>query len=420
MLAVDVEKELGAFKLAVRFEAAGGVTALFGPSGAGKTTVVNMIAGLLQPDRGSIVLGDKVLFDAAAGINVPPHRRHIGYVFQEDRLFPHLSVRQNLDYGRRMSGRPRDPDDFARIVALLDIGHLLERRPRLLSGGERQRVAVGRALLMRPGLLLLDEPLASLDAGRKREILPYLVRLRDDARVPMVYVSHTAAELRRIATKVVRLDAGRVVAAGGLELLDQARRRRAGLGDAAMRQQSADLVPSVQLVLCNSSASDYHPGIPASRDRFFRIGKTLWAAGSVREASVDALPYWRLHCWLWPQRGRPVPSPPAQTTPFASSSITVTGLPRPSPICPGPKAIPILDAMKAATTRPHGISFSYTGSGDSAVLTKIDDVQNQGGGAGKKNWQYWVNGTYGDRSFAVFELQAQDTIVWRFTTEQGK
>ena len=174
------------------------------------------------PDRGSIVLGDTVLFDAAAGINVPPHRRHIGYVFQEDRLFPHLSVRQNLDYGRRMSGRPRDPDDFARIVALLDIGHLLERRPRLLSGGERQRVAVGRALLMRPGLLLLDEPLASLDAGRKREILPYLVRLRDDARVPMVYVSHTAAELRRIATKVVRLDAGRVVASGGLELLDEA------------------------------------------------------------------------------------------------------------------------------------------------------------------------------------------------------
>jgi len=221
VLAVDVEKELGTFKLAVRLEAAGGVTALFGPSGAGKTTVVNMIAGLLQPDRGSIVLGDKVLFDAAAGINVPPHRRHIGYVFQEDRLFPHLSVRQNLDYGRRMSGRPRDPDDFARIIALLDIGHLLERRPRLLSGGERQRVAVGRALLMRPGLLLLDEPLASLDAGRKREILPYLVRLRDDARVPMVYVSHTAAELRRIATKVVRLDAGRVVAAGGLELLDR-------------------------------------------------------------------------------------------------------------------------------------------------------------------------------------------------------
>ena len=221
MLAVDVEKQLGAFNLAARFEAAGGVTALFGPSGAGKTSVINMIAGLLTPDRGSIVLGDKVLFDDAAAINLPPHRRQIGYVFQEDRLFPHLSVRQNLDYGRRMSGHPRNPDDFARIVALLDIGHLLDRRPRLLSGGERQRVAVGRALLMRPRLLLLDEPLASLDAGRKREILPYLVRLRDDAGVPMVYVSHTAAELRRIATKVVRLDSGRVIALGGLELLDQ-------------------------------------------------------------------------------------------------------------------------------------------------------------------------------------------------------
>lgn len=222
VLAVEVEKQLGAFKLAARFEAAGGVTALFGPSGAGKTTVVNMIAGLMPPDRGSIALDDKVLFDAAAGINLPPHRRHIGYVFQEGRLFPHLSVRQNLDYGRRMSGRPRDAADFERVVALLDISHLLERRPRLLSGGERQRVAVGRALLMRPRLLLLDEPLASLDAGHKREILPYFVRLRDEARVPMVYVSHTAAELRRIATKVVRLDAGRVVASGGFELLDQA------------------------------------------------------------------------------------------------------------------------------------------------------------------------------------------------------
>jgi len=222
VLAVDVEKKLGAFKLVTRFEAAAGVTALFGPSGAGKTTVVNMIAGLLAPDRGSIVLDNSVLFDAAARINVPPHRRSIGYVFQEGRLFPHLSVRQNLDYGRRMSNRPRDADQFARIAGLLDINHLLDRRPRLLSGGERQRVAIGRALLMHPRLLLLDEPLASLDAGHKREILPYLVRLRDEAGVPMIYVSHTAAELRQIATKVVRLDAGRVVAIGGLELLQDA------------------------------------------------------------------------------------------------------------------------------------------------------------------------------------------------------
>jgi molybdate transport system ATP-binding protein len=163
-----------------------------------------------------------VLFDAARGINVPPHRRRIGYVFQEGRLFPHLSVRQNLDYGRRMSGRPREASEFDRIVALLAIGHLLDRRPRMLSGGERQRVAVGRALLMGPRLLLLDEPLASLDVAHKREILPYLVRLRDDAGIPMVYVSHTATEVRRIATTVVRLNAGKVVAAGGLELLNDA------------------------------------------------------------------------------------------------------------------------------------------------------------------------------------------------------
>jgi molybdate transport system ATP-binding protein len=222
VLAVDVEKQLGALKLGVRFDATRGVTALFGPSGAGKTSVVNMIAGLLTPDRGAIVIDDTVLFDAARGIDVAPHRRRIGYVFQEGRLFPHLSIRQNLDYGRRMSGRPRQAKEFERIVALLDIGHLLDRRPRMLSGGERQRVAVGRALLMRPRLLLLDEPLASLDAAHKREILPYLVRLRDDAGIPMVYVSHTVAEVRRIATTVVRLDAGKVVAAGGLDLLKDA------------------------------------------------------------------------------------------------------------------------------------------------------------------------------------------------------
>jgi molybdate transport system ATP-binding protein len=222
VLAVDVEKKLGAFKLAVRFEATGGVTALFGPSGSGKTSVVNMIAGPLTPDGGSIALNGTTLFDSAAGINLPPHRRHIGYVFQEGRLFPHLSVRQNIDYGRRMSRHPRDAEQFARIVKLLDIGHLLDRRPRLLSGGERQRVAIGRALLMRPRLLLLDEPLASLDSGHKHEILPYLARLRDEAAVPMVYVSHTASEVRQIATTIVRIEAGRVTASGGLELLDAA------------------------------------------------------------------------------------------------------------------------------------------------------------------------------------------------------
>ena len=164
-----------------KFESEGGATGLFGPSGAGKTSVINMIAGLLKPDRGRIALDDEVLFDSAARIDVPAWRRRIGYVFQEGRLFPHLTVQHNLDYGRWMGGHAADAAAFAHVVELLDIGHLLDRRPGKLSGGERQRVAVGRALLMRPRLLLLDEPLASLDAARKREILPYLERLRDEA-----------------------------------------------------------------------------------------------------------------------------------------------------------------------------------------------------------------------------------------------
>jgi molybdate transport system ATP-binding protein len=222
MLSIDVDKRLGDFGMSARFEAAAGVTAVFGPSGSGKTTLVNMIAGLVAPDRGRIVLGDMTLFDSERGINVPTHRRRIGYVFQEGRLFPHLTVGANLDYGRRMNGLAHDDAEMARTVQLLDIAHLVDRRPGKLSGGERQRVAVGRALLMRPRLLLLDEPLASLDVARKREILPYLVRLRDEVGVPMVYVSHQPGEVRRVATSVVRLDAGRVVAAGGIELLDGA------------------------------------------------------------------------------------------------------------------------------------------------------------------------------------------------------
>jgi molybdate transport system ATP-binding protein len=220
MLAVDVEKKLGSVQIAVRFATTGSATALFGPSGAGKTSVVNMIAGLLKPDRGRIALGDTVLFDSAARIDVPAHRRRIGYVFQEGRLFPHMTVAQNLDYGRRMSGLPADDTERERIVALLNIGGLLTRRPGHLSGGERQRVAFGRALLMKPRLLLLDEPLASLDRARKLEILPYLARLRDEAGVPMIYVSHQAGEIVKLASQVVRIEDGRVLASGGLELLD--------------------------------------------------------------------------------------------------------------------------------------------------------------------------------------------------------
>ncbi len=219
MLLVDVEKRLGDFAIAAKFEAADGATALFGPSGAGKTSIVNMIAGLIRPDRGRIVSAGQTMFDSATGQDEPPHRRRFGYVFQDGRLFPHMSVAANLDYGRRMRGLTRDGGDFGRIVDLLDIGHLLKRRPGKLSGGERQRVAIGRALLMRPELLLLDEPLASLDGARKHEILPYLLRLRDEMAVPMVYVSHHPGELRHIATTIVRVEAGRVTGTGGPELL---------------------------------------------------------------------------------------------------------------------------------------------------------------------------------------------------------
>ena len=209
MLSVDVQKRLGEIEIAAKFQVTGGATALFGPSGAGKTSIINMIAGLLKPDRGRIALDDTVLFDGDKRINVPAHRRRIGYVFQEGRLFPHMSVAQNLDYGRWASGLKRDEAERERVIALVNIGALLTRRPGKLSGGERQRVALGRALLMKPRLLLLDEPLASLDRARKLEILPYLARLRDEAGVPMIYVSHQMVEIQRLCSQVVRVEDGR-------------------------------------------------------------------------------------------------------------------------------------------------------------------------------------------------------------------
>ncbi len=219
MLTVEVEKRLGEFSVNAGFASEAGATVLFGASGSGKTSIINMIAGLLAPDRGRVALDGDVLFDDSARVNVPVWRRRVGYVFQDGRLFPHMSVRHNLDYGRWMGGHAAEPAAFAHAIDLLDIGHLLERRPGKLSGGERQRVAVGRALLMRPRLLLLDEPLASLDQARKQEILPYFERLRDEAKVPIIYVSHDAAEVKRIATRVVRIEDGKVVAIGGIELL---------------------------------------------------------------------------------------------------------------------------------------------------------------------------------------------------------
>jgi len=222
MLRVDVAKQLGEFSIEASFSSEGRVTGLFGASGAGKTSLINMIAGLLRPDRGSIVIDGETMDDTAAQLHVPAHRRRIGYVFQDARLFPHLDVRQNLDYGRRMNRLADDPTQRKRVIDLLDIGGLLDRRPGQLSGGERQRVTFGRALLSKPRLLLLDEPLGSLDEGRKVEILPYLMRLRDEARIPMVYVSHDVAELRQLATRIVMLRRGRVAAFGDVKVLPEA------------------------------------------------------------------------------------------------------------------------------------------------------------------------------------------------------
>lgn len=215
-LSVAVEHELGAFRLDAHFSCGEGVVALFGQSGSGKTTLINSIAGLVRPRKGRITLDDEVLFDAERGIHVPARKRRFGYVFQEGRLFPHLSVRQNLTYAR-LFGAEMTSDGFAHIIGLLGLQELLDRRPSGLSGGERQRVAIGRALLASPRMLLLDEPLASLDARRRDEIMQYLELLRDEVQIPIIYVSHSVEEVVRLAATVVLLSAGAVAAVGSVE-----------------------------------------------------------------------------------------------------------------------------------------------------------------------------------------------------------
>lgn len=205
MLHVDIRHGFGEFTLDAAFIAGPGLTALVGPSGAGKSTVLAAVAGLLHPDDGTILLGDQVL--SGPGVFVPAHKRRFGVVFQDARLFPHLTVAQNLRYGARFAGVQADLPEMA---GMLGIAHLMARRPRDLSGGERQRVALGRALLASPRMLLMDEPLAALDTARKAEILPLLERIRDMG-TPILYVTHSEAEVARLATNVVRMDAGRVV-----------------------------------------------------------------------------------------------------------------------------------------------------------------------------------------------------------------
>jgi len=232
MLRVEIRKRRGEFTLDAAFHApTPGVTALFGRSGCGKSTLISLIAGLLAPDAGRVVLDDEVLFDSQRHLSVDARLRRIGVVFQDARLFPHLSVRGNLDYGARRVARqvPR-PVVFDDVLGLLGLAALIDRRPHQLSGGEKQRVALGRALLSQPRLLLLDEPLASLDLARREEVLPYLEKLRDAFAIPIVYVSHQFDEVLRLATRVVLLHEGRTVADGDIATVSRDPQLRAIVG----------------------------------------------------------------------------------------------------------------------------------------------------------------------------------------------
>jgi molybdate transport system ATP-binding protein len=267
-LQVDIRRRLGAFSLDATFETSGRLTALFGPSGSGKTSLVNLIGGLLRPDEGRIIADGRVLADSAARIFLPKHRRRIGYVFQDARLFPHMTVGQNLRYGRFFTPAAERYGDMDGVVQLLGIGHLLDRRPGLLSGGEKQRVAIGRALLASPRLILMDEPLASLDDRRKAEIMPYIERLRDETRIPIVYVSHSVAEVARLATDIVVLDEGKVAASGPtseiLQRLDLLPEEERGEGGAVLEMQVA------------------------GRNEAFGMSTLISPAGEIQVAGLDA------------------------------------------------------------------------------------------------------------------------------------
>ena len=212
MLHVDIEHQLGEFSLDIHVQFEPGLTALFGPSGAGKTSLIHAVAGILNPRVGRIVLGERVLLDTEKGIRIPTHLRQLAYIFQDPRLFPHMTVLENLRYGQRFLGARQALGSLDETVEILGIGHLLSRHPAALSGGEKQRVAIGRALLSSPSLMLADEPLAALDEPRKDELMAVFERIRDDLKVPIIYVSHASAEVSRLADTIIRMDQGRVIA----------------------------------------------------------------------------------------------------------------------------------------------------------------------------------------------------------------
>src|SRR5664280_724206 len=228
MISVDASLKLGAFDLDVVFGNDIGITALFGRSGSGKSLTINLIAGLSRPDRGRIVLDNQVLVDTGTSTFVPRHRRRVGLVFQDAQLFPHFSVKQNLLFGRWFAPRDESSIAFDKVIDTLGMGHLFGRRPARLSGGEKQRVAIGRALVAAPKILLMDEPLAALDNERKLEILPLIETLRDEFRIPIVYVSHAVEEVARLAARVVMLEHGRVAAIGTAEEVVGRGRRETG------------------------------------------------------------------------------------------------------------------------------------------------------------------------------------------------
>jgi molybdate transport system ATP-binding protein len=270
MLEFDARCRVGTFALDTRFSTGAGITALFGRSGAGKSTVLNLIAGLAAPASGRIVVGGRELYDSAKGIDLPPHARRVGYVFQEGRLLPHLTVRRNLRYGSFFNRNEKPLSSFAHVVELLGLGHLLERRPGALSGGEKQRVAIGRALLANPEVLLLDEPLASLDAPRKAEILYYIERLRDEVRAPIVYVSHSLDEVVRLADTIVLLSEGRALASGPVRAMMARPELRPYLG----RHEGGAVIEA------RVAAQDLDNG----------LARLEFAGGALEIPDVDALP----------------------------------------------------------------------------------------------------------------------------------